>query len=52
MVLRLSDGQPFHPERFSREFDRKQQCYNRESPDDQIPTITLHGLRHAWATLA
>ena len=46
------DRQPLHPERFSREFDRKQQYFNRENPDDQIPTITLHGLRHTWATLA
>jgi integrase len=46
------DGQPLHPERFSREFDRKQQYFNRENPDDPIPTITLHGLRHTWATLA
>jgi integrase len=37
---------------FHGRFDRKQQYYNRDSPDDQIPTITLHGLRHTWATLA
>ncbi len=46
------DGQPYHPERFSREFDRKQQYLNRDNPDQQIPTISLHGLRHTWATLA
>ena len=46
------DGQPYHPERFSREFDRNQRYFNRDHPDQQIPTITLHGLRHTWATLA
>ncbi len=46
------DGQPYHPERFSREFDRKQEYFNRDHSDRPLPTITLHGLRHTWATLA
>lgn len=46
------DGSPFHPERFSREFDRKQEYFNRDHPDRRLPPITLHGLRHTWATLA
>jgi integrase len=46
------DGQPYHPERFSREFDRNQHYFNRGHPDQQIPTINPHGLRHTWATLA
>ena len=46
------DGQPYHPERFSREFDRNREYFNRDHPDDQLPPITLHGLRHTWATLA
>ncbi len=46
------DGRPYHPERFSREFDRNQHYFNRDHPDQQIPAITLHGLRHTWATLA
>lgn len=46
------DGRPYHPERFSREFDRNQQYYNRDRPDQPLPTISLHGLRHTWATLA
>jgi integrase len=46
------DGRPHHPERFSREFDRKQRYFNRDHPDQLLPTITLHGLRHTWATLA
>lgn len=46
------DGQPYHPERFSREFDRNRGYFNRDHPDDQLPPITLHGLRHTWATLA
>ena len=46
------DGTPYHPERFSREFDRKRRYFNRDHPDKQLPPITLHGLRHTWATLA
>ena len=46
------DGRPHHPERFSREFDRKQQLLQPGPPRQQLPTITLHGLRHTWATLA
>jgi integrase len=46
------DGRPHHPERFSREFDRKQRYFNRDHPVHQLPEITLHGLRHTWATLA
>lgn len=46
------DGQPYHPERFSREFDRNREYFNRDHPDDPLPPITLHGLRHTWATLA
>ena len=46
------DGRPHHPERFSREFDRKQRSFNRNDHQHPLPTITLHGLRHTWATLA
>jgi integrase len=46
------DGKPYHPERFSREFDRKQAYFNRDHSDSPLPAITLHGLRHTWATLA
>jgi integrase len=46
------DGHPYHPERFSREFDRNREYFNRDHPDDPLPPITLHGLRHTWATLA
>ena len=46
------DGRPHHPERFSREFDRKQRYFNRDNADELLPPITLHGLRHTWATLA
>ena len=31
------DGRPHHPERFSREFDRKQQYFNRDHPDAAAP---------------
>jgi len=29
LIFCLPDGRPYHPERFSREFDRKQAAYNR-----------------------
>jgi integrase len=38
-------GQPAHPERVSREFDRRVERW-------KLPKLTLHGLRHTWATLA
>jgi integrase len=46
------NGTPYHPERFSREFDRMREYFNRDRPDAGLPVITLHGLRHTWATLA
>lgn len=36
----------------SPEFQRAQLRYNPEHPDEPIPVIGLHGLRHGWATLA
>jgi integrase len=46
LVFCHPDGRPYHPERFSREFDRRLDRHHFE------PRITLHGLRHTWATLA
>jgi integrase len=46
------DGNPHHPERFSRQFRRKQETYNKANPDEPLPGLKLHGLRHTWATLA
>lgn len=46
------DGTPHHPERFSRQFRRKQETYNNANPDEPLPVLKLHGLRHTWATLA
>jgi integrase len=46
------DGTPIHPERFSREFLRKQEAHNTARPDEAVPRLKLHGLRHTWATLA
>ncbi len=46
------DGRHYHPERFSREFLRKQQQYNDANPDTPLPRLTIHGLRHTWATIA
>lgn len=39
------DGRPYHPDRFSREFDRRIARHG-------VPRIRLHDLRHTWATLA
>ena len=46
------DGRHYHPERFSREFLRKQQQFNDANPDAPLPRLTIHGLRHTWATIA
>ncbi|MDP9418887.1 MAG: site-specific integrase [Actinomycetota bacterium] len=46
------DGTAYDPDRFSREFLRKQEQYNRLPAGDPLPRLTLHGLRHTWATLA
>ena len=46
------DGRPYEPNRFSREFIRKQEQYNRAHPEQPLPRLVLHGLRHTWATLA
>ena len=45
LILTLTDGRPIHPERFSREFDRRIKRWG-------LPRIRLHDLRHTWATLA
>jgi integrase len=39
------DGRPYHPERFSREFERMIERH-------RLDRIRLHDLRHTWATLA
>jgi integrase len=45
LVFTKVDGEPLHPERVSREFDRRVERW-------ELPKLTLHGLRHTWATLA
>ena len=52
LVFTLPDGRGYHPERLSREFDRKQATYNRLNPSTPLPRLRLHDLRHTWATLA
>ena len=52
LVFSRPDGNYLHPERFSKEFQRTQIRFNAEHPDEAIPVIGLHGLRHGWATLA
>ncbi len=45
LVFPKPAGEPMHPERVSREFDRRVERW-------ELPKLTLHGLRHTWATLA
>jgi integrase len=45
LVFAKLTGEPLHPERVSREFERRIERWGLER-------ITLHGLRHTWATLA
>jgi len=52
LVFARPDGDYLHPERFSREFKRAQVRYTRDNPDAQFPQISLHALRHGWATVA
>jgi len=52
LVFSRPDGDCLHPERFSREFRRAQRPYNRQNPIDPLPEISLHALRHGWATVA
>lgn len=51
-VFSHEDGRHYHHERFSREFLRKQQQYNDANPNMPLPRLTVHGLRHTWATIA
>lgn len=48
LVFARPDGRPFHPEAFSKSFDRRL----RSSTFADLPRIRLHDLRHCWATLA
>jgi integrase len=48
LVFPRFDGRPFHPEAFSKTFDRRL----RLEAFADLPTIRLHDLRHTWATLA
>jgi integrase len=45
LIFAKATGEPLHPERVSREFDRRVERWD-------LPKLTLHGLRHTWATLA
>ena len=45
LVFARITGDPLHPERFSRDFDKRVARHG-------LPRISLHGLRHTWATLA
>jgi integrase len=45
LVFARVDGSPLNPATVSRRFDRL-------VPEAKLPPITLHGVRHFWATLA
>ena len=45
LVFCQADGRPYHPNHFSREFDRRLKRHG-------MPFIRLHGLRHSYATMA
>lgn len=49
LVFCWQDGRPYHPEAFSKAFDRK---LRQEPFSSELPLIRLHDLRHTWATLA
>jgi integrase len=48
LVFCRPDGKPYHPEAFSKTFDRRL----LQPRFAGLPTIRLHDLRHTWATLA
>lgn len=45
LVFCRVNGDPLHPDHFSREFVRRVARWG-------YPKLSLHGLRHTWATLA
>jgi integrase len=45
LVFARPDGRPWHPERFSRTFTEQVARHS-------LPPLSVHGLRHSWATLA
>ncbi|HLX87464.1 MAG TPA: tyrosine-type recombinase/integrase [Acidimicrobiales bacterium] len=48
LIFCRPDGRPYHPEAFSKTFDRRL----HQERFAELPTIRLHDLRHTWATLA
>jgi integrase len=48
LVFCRPDGKPYHPESFSKTFDRRV----RQPAFAELPVVRLHDLRHIWATLA
>ncbi len=48
LIFCRPDGLPYHPEAFSKTFDRRL----GQAAFAELPHIRLHDLRHTWATLA
>ena len=48
LIFCRPDGRPYHPEAFSKTFDRRL----RQEKFAELRVIRLHDLRHTWATLA
>lgn len=45
LVFTMPDGSQVHPEAFSKVFERRVRAW-------KFATLTVHGLRHSWATAA
>jgi integrase len=45
LVFTKLTGEPLHPEHFSQAFERRVKRH-------KLPRLSVHGLRHTWATLA
>ena len=52
-IFTTENGEPIHPESLSRGFQRLVRSINATlPPEDRLPVLHLHELRHTWATLA
>ncbi len=48
--IEIATGAGYDPDRFSREFLRKQNTHDRLHPETALPRLNVHGLRHSHAT--
>jgi integrase len=52
LVFPQRDGNYRNPNNFLELFKRAIRAYNREHPNDQLPVISVHALRHGWSSAA